>query len=324
MNHSNNAVSQCYFITLENNQPRDQDLKEAIFLTVINSLFSFTAFSFNAIVLGILWKSRLIRTPSYSVVACLALSDFFVGLFAQPLTLIVNAMSIMGYFSCTLWVVKEAVSWTLCTVSGLTMALTCVERFLALHLHMHYHTIITKQRLFVVYGSFYLFSLFLVLLWLAGANEKAMGVVVVVLSSSVLCIYLIMQYKILKLVRYHQTRIQQQINVVNMSSNMLNSIELQKYKRSTGTMMLIVFLCIVFYTPFLCTKTLSFIQGYTSRVACAYNITWGFVYINSTINPCIYCLRMKEIRHFVAQRMPGVLWPVKQSIVGPAPNDVKP
>jgi hypothetical protein len=274
-----------------------------ILVITVSCVFSVIATTANAIVLVIIWRTPSLRTPSYAVLCCLALSDLFVGLIVQPLVIAVKVGAVLGSFSCTLWTIKETISWTLSAVSFLTMVLVSVERYLALYLHLKYVQLVTIKRVCLTNAGFYPFSAFVVTLWLAGVSEKKMGILVVAMVIACLSVILAIQYKIVKLVQRHQRQIQVQVNAVSQqaSKQTSSSLDLKKYKRSTATMMLVVFLSVVLYIPFVCTKAVLSMKGFTRDVNQAYDITWSFLYINSSINPCIYCLRMKEIKQVFLQ-----------------------
>ena len=74
----------CFFL-------RDQETNtsvhglSALFLGVVNALFSFFAVATNTLILAIIWKNSSFRTPSYILLAGLAATDFASGLITQPL-----------------------------------------------------------------------------------------------------------------------------------------------------------------------------------------------------------------------------------------------
>ncbi|XP_031570184.1 alpha-1B adrenergic receptor-like [Actinia tenebrosa] len=291
--------SRCFFMTLDqDNLPPSKTFHIDMIVIIISSVFSVIATTSNAIVIAIICSTPSLRTPSYAVLCCLALSDLLVGLIVQPLVIIVKVGAIFGSFSCRFWTLKEAISWTLSGVSFLAVVLVSVERFLALYLHLKYVQLVTIRRACLTYISFYPLSIFAVSLWLAGVDEKKMGILVAVMTTVSLSVIMVIQYKIYRLVRRHQRQIQQQVDAVSQASNAQKTqrLDINKYKKSTSTIMFVVLLSVLLYMPCICTKAVLSIKGFTEDVNHAYDITWCFLYINSSINPCIYCLRMKEIK----------------------------
>jgi len=78
----------------------------------------------------------------------LAVSDFLVGLFAQPLFIAddLTKEALLNNLAVT-------VASSVCGVSLLTMTTLSVDRFLTLHYHMRYATLVTESRVkgFVVF-----------------------------------------------------------------------------------------------------------------------------------------------------------------------------
>ena len=96
----------------------------------------------NALVLAAIIRTPSIRSTPHMIMLCsLAVSDFLVGLVTQPIYI---AQQLTEDY-----IVNYVVMFTgpsLCVVSLMTITAITVDRFLALHYHMRYVTIVTESR----------------------------------------------------------------------------------------------------------------------------------------------------------------------------------
>ena len=79
----------------------------------------------------------------------------------------------------------------------------------------------------------------------------------------------------------------------------MNSVNVLKCKKSAVTVLYVYGLLLIFYLPFFATMFAEALFGYTIKVKTAYKYTTTVVFINSCLNPFVYCWRIKEIRHAV-------------------------
>ena len=83
----------------------------------------------------------------------LALTDFLVGLVVQPLY-IGKQLSRKS----NLLALEASVGHSVCGVSFLTITAISLDRFLALHYHLRYFTVVTKSRIICTTAIIWLFS----------------------------------------------------------------------------------------------------------------------------------------------------------------------
>ena len=108
---------------------------------VLNAPLMLISILGNALVLAAIIRTPSIRSTHMIMLCSLAVSDFLVGLIAQPIYIAkqLTEDSIADYA-----VVLTAPS--LCVVSLMTITAITVDRFLALHYHMRYATLVTESR----------------------------------------------------------------------------------------------------------------------------------------------------------------------------------
>lgn len=252
----------------------------------------------NVLVILAVWKTPSLQTPSNGLLLSLATSDLAVGLLAQPSFSAWRISQIAGNLEvhCVAGVMSESFGWLLAGVSLFTITAISCERFLAVHLHLRYHNIVTRRGIAKVVLSFWLIWILITVLRFFVVNRKILRIIAVnflVLTSSIMFIAYIMIYR---LVRRHQMQIQQQCFTRSPDDGRNKTIDMVRYKRSTITMLYILGLFLFCYFPFLCVMIVEIAIGETLQTKAAYLYTVTSIFINSALNPLIYCWRMMEIR----------------------------
>ena len=108
---------------------------------VLNAPLMLISILGNALVLAAIIRTPSIRSTSMIMLCSLAVSDLLVGFLVQPIyiadELTKNPVIVL---------VWDTIGPSLCLVSLLTITAITVDRFLALHYHMRYATLVTKSR----------------------------------------------------------------------------------------------------------------------------------------------------------------------------------
>ena len=114
---------------------------------VVNTVFALTAFTGNGLVLGTIWKTPSLHSPSNVLLFGLALSDFGVGLVIQPLyvTCLIVEMITKKYLD-TVWIAYRMTQAVFVSATVLTLTAVSIDRFLALQLHLRYPAVVTCKR----------------------------------------------------------------------------------------------------------------------------------------------------------------------------------
>ena len=121
---------------------------ELIFLSVVNTCLSITAFLGNALILVALHKDTSIHPPSRLLYRNLAITDLCVGIIVEPLHVAYmiseanRRWDICYYAKLT----DSFAGLTLCSVSLITMTTISVDRLLALLLGLRYRQVVTSKR----------------------------------------------------------------------------------------------------------------------------------------------------------------------------------
>ena len=281
----------------------NMDKTEELFITnilvcVINSMFSLMTSAGNFIILYVIRKDQDFHSPSFILLACLALSDLLVGAICQPFSVAFKIFELVDNFPgyCTLRMLFDTSGWITAGVSFLTLAAVSVDRLLALTLHLRYQSVVTIRRVIQTSIAIWMFAILVTMLkfWMSYAEWIFLPFFILLLTFLVTAFS---TSKIFQIVRRHQ----RQINNQNMAILRLetNTVNVLKCKKSTVTVLYVYGLFLIFYLPFCGTIIVEASIGYTTAVKVAYGYTSTAVFMNSFLNPILYCWRMREIRRAV-------------------------
>ncbi|KAK2573360.1 Melanopsin [Acropora cervicornis] len=293
----------CGFINVEIHFDQ-QDALHSIFLCTINVLFAVSAIFLNCTVIFIIWKTRSLRTPSNIFVVGLAVSDLAVGLIVQPLFVATIMTGIRGEFStyCSLRLTMQTVALIVLGASFFTLTIISVERLLALSLHLRYQAAMTCKRAVVCVGSIWLLTLVWALcrFWIKMQVFTAVNSLLVYTS---LLINTLAYIQIFRLVKRHKTQIASQ--AVNCARTTCSTrLQLSKYVKTVSTIVTLLIVTIATYSGWVVvTIALRLSVGGKNEhhLYAAFTSVTTLVFVTSTFNPVLYCLRLGEIR--AAKRM---------------------
>lgn len=183
-----------------------------------------------------------------------------------------------------------SLSWICAGVSFFVISAISVERLLAIKLHLRYKELVTIPRVLAVAVGFWILCTTLATARFLGASYETL--VIIIVAMDVLCIgstvyaYLIIYLQVRKL----QNKTKNQLHLATPGIN------IRSFKRSAVTVLYIMALFLACYIPFLSMLVVRMCRSGNLRLNIAYNFTAAIVYINSSLNPFIYCFRIKDIR----------------------------
>ena len=272
---------------------------------VINCVFN-TFLSSTAIVLNIITIQALRKTSSLSktlktLLLSLAVSDLGVGLLVQPLYVATLVMNIEQNSNNTAYyTINKAYAIPkklLVLASHLGVFALTVDRFLAIHLHLRYQELVTYKRVIAVVSSVWVFSASITLLrqLYSAVDSRIMPAIIVVV-----CIITtgLLYCKIYAAVRHHTNQINAlQVRQVAQNKEMADAARQRKVALATFYVYVVLSVC---YLPIACV-VFAKINGETALLYHLEYYTLTLVYLNSSLNPLIYCWKMRHIRQTVME-----------------------
>lgn len=268
------------------------DFNNLVARYVVNAVFSITAFTGNGLVLGTIWKTPSLQSPSNILLFGLALSDFGVGLIVQPLYVICLILEIITKnYLFALWTAYRATQAVFVSATVLTLTAVSVDRFLALYLHLRYPAVVTGKRTLIVLLVIWITSVAYALTLVTHMNlHRAFCIIVV---SSCLIVNSLVYVMIFRIARHHRNQTQDQARIYG--DEVLN----KKRQRKSAISMFVVFLLLcICYFPYLCVRIAMIRHALWHPSVVRLAVSWSgvIVYINSSLNPLVYCWRMRDLR----------------------------
>lgn len=264
-------------------QASDLSTDTPVALCVVNAVFSLIAVTGNALVLGTIWKTPALHTPSSVLLFGLALSDVGVGFIVQPTFVICLIFGAVG-------TVYRAMQAIFVSATVLMLTAVSVDRFLALYLHLRYTVVVTAKRVLIVLFLIWAASALYALTLIVDIDLHRVLCVIVVLSS--LVVNIIVYCMIIRIARHHLNQIQN-----HAQSNTADILNRKRQRRSAFNMFVIFLLLCFCYLPYIYVRiAVRFSQWPPSVIHLTIRWSAVLVYINSSLNPLVYCWRMRDLR----------------------------
>ena len=276
----------------------DAAKKVLVINCAVNIPLAITSIIGNSLVLHAVWKTPTLRSPSVVLLCGLALSDLAVGAIVQPLLIVNDLIHLFSQdqlLQSLLLTIYNVFAFYLCGISLCTITAISVDRLIAIQKPLHYPSIVTIPRVRRVLVAVWTTCAILV------SAQFLHEMIELVLVAVVICVCLFMSafshVKIYKIVRHHKSRIQVQREAVETNTVDVNNMSGLK---TSALNALIVFLVLtVCYCPYFVVFIVTSV--YPSNVMLGKSLASTVVFMNSVLNPFLYCWRICEIREVVKQ-----------------------
>jgi len=250
------------------------------------------------------------KTPSLpknlkTLLLSLAVSDVGVGLLVQPFytLLLVNWLQNSG--SCTSYVAFHIIP---CLFSGVSFSIVVaisVERFLAIHLHLRYQELVTHKRVVAVVILIWVLSAFFISIDLWHPSEVNC-IIFCIGGFAGLLLTTAAYRKIYVAVRHHRSQIKLlQVQQVEKNEEMSNFASRIKYAVGIFYVYIVFVFC---FLPHLICIAAILINGTSMALKRFYLYSMTLVFLHSSLNPIVYCWKMRHIRHAVVNILRNVSW----------------
>ena len=265
-----------------------------VFIFSFNIFLAFTATLGNTLILIALHKVSSIHPPTKFLLRCLAMSDVCVGVIAQPLfvALLLEIASGKKHFLSFTYI---TLSLTLCGFSLITATAISVDRLLALLLGLRYRHTVTLRRVRCLLVCFLLVPTVNAFIY-AFSRDFANSVGFVVIITS-LFLSVFSHVKIFLKLRQHQAQVRQHVGHEQANGGGI-PMNIEWYKKTVCTVAWVQLGLVFCYFPafiyFIMARASNYRIGSIFHV-CAATV----VYFNSTLNPILFCWKIREVRQVV-------------------------
>jgi len=274
------------------------------FIAVLNSFLSVTAFLGNALILIALHKESSLHPPSKFLLRSLATTDLCVGLITEPIAValwmsVVNEhWNICPHLSVTLFVT----AYMLCGMSVATLTAISVDRLLALLLGLRYRQVVTLKRMYLIVITNWIIAAAFSALWYFNPRitlwYSTIGIPLSILVS------IISYTKIFLTLRHYNSQIHSH-NV--QQSNQTNQLNIARYRKAVSTAIWLQLTLVACSLPHGVVGALMAHGGLSVSVYHASIYTTTLMFLNSSLNPILYCWKLDEVRQAVKDTIRQVL-----------------
>ena len=272
---------------------------------VLNSFLSYTAIMLNIVTIHAMRKTLSLPKTLKTLLVSLAVSDVGVGLLSQPfyISLLVKWLQ-QDNPDCKAYVMFTVIIDVFSVTSFFGVVAVTVDRFLAIHLHLRYQELVTHKRVVVVVITIWLLSVFFPSIsWTAydiySFVEILLGIVLLVLTA-------IVNIKIYLTVQLHKNQIQ--ALQVQQEAQTDEMVHFARFIKSAVNVFYVYVTFVVCYLPYFISVALIRTNGSNMALKRLNLFSVTLIHLNSSLNPVIYCWKMRHIRHAIMGIRQNISW----------------
>ena len=275
---------------------------------ILNFVFSLVATLGNLLVIRALMKASTIPATVKKMFLSLAFSDLAVGLYSQLMTAIISAVMLkmassgddLAFFCPTVLILLLYFQYLLAIASFLNVIVIAFDRLLAVSLHLRYQELVTPIRVTIVLVSLWLTSCVCAFLYIFLPKDIEMAAAVISVIGYVLTTGAYV--RIYKVVRYHQNQIYSQNQLQNAQTR-----EAHRQRKSAYNSLFVSVVFLACFFPFLPCTMLYMTNTSEISFLIALFVSIFLIYLNSSLNPLVYCWRYREIRQIVKKTVKKII-----------------
>ena len=269
-------------------------------LTALNVILAITASLGNALILVALRKDSSLHPPSKLMFRCLTVTDLCVGLLSQPLY-VIQLLSIIHErvkLCYTMVSINEITISVFCGVSLFTLTAISVDRLVALRLGLRYTQVwqvITLRRtrgvlivIWILNISIFCLRRFLMYLLISRVVSALIYLSLGIAALSYIKIYMTL--------RRHRIELQDVSQQGKPNRGEMSPLNIKQYKKTVSTGLCVQLVLIACYLPYAIVVAIAAAKGYSPSYNFAVRLAITLIMLNSSLNPILYCWRIKGIR----------------------------
>jgi len=270
---------------------------QEIVYSTVNSTLAVNAILGNFLIIAALQKVSSLHPPSKLLLGCLATTDLCVGLITQPINTRFLASPENSKSCYYLNLLFDSTAVIFGGVSLLTLTAISVDRLLALLSGLRYRQVVTLRRAWIFVAVFWLFCLGVAMMFLYNFLITIFIICIVMsfcILTSILC-----YTKIYLKLRHQQAQVQENVYRGQTNSER-SSLNIERYKKTVSSALWVQITLVVCYLPYIIVPSITAItEMHTQFLDLFWEVTISLVLFSSSLNPFLYCWKMKEVRQGV-------------------------
>ena len=268
---------------------------------VLHLAFSVVATLGNLLVIRALFNASSIPATVKKLFLSLAFSDLAVGLFPQLMSGVISAVVLkmasseentFTSFCPTVLTVYYYLLFLLGAASFLTVTAIAVDRLLAVSLHLRYQELVTSKRVITILVFLWLTSCItaFIYVFLPKGSETVSGVI----SFAGHILTTVAYVRVYKIAKSHQNQINSQNQL-----QIAETVEIIRQKKSAYNALFFYAVYLACYLPYLPSAILYLLNRSNISFFVPKWASIFLLFLNSSLNPYVYCWRYREIREIV-------------------------
>ena len=296
---------------LSNSYPNVSEVENLRWTNLVNLLFnnflSYTAIMLNVVTIHAIRKTSSLPNTLKTLLLNLAVSDIGVGLFVQPFytSLLVKWLQ-QNNPGCNTYMVFVITTSSFYQASFFGVVALSIDRFLAIHLHLRYQELVTHKRVVAVVISIWVMSVFIPLMiwWVLFDIIRVVVIILGVVALVVTAVIYIRIYLAVQRLRKNQIHVLQvqQATENNEITNLANIV-----KSAFGIFYVFPLFLFCSLPSVICIAVFQ-ISGPSIPLKKVFLFSCSLLFLNSSLNPVIYCWKMRHIRNAVINKLWNISW----------------
>ena len=268
---------------------------ELISLSVANTFVALSAILENALILVALRRESSLHPPSKLLYRNLAITDLGVGMVVVPLrmaywfSVVIKSWDICYYTD----LICYAAGYVICVVSLSTLTVISVDRLLALKLGLRYKQVVTYKRMRITVLAIWIMALVGVSPYFWNARVTSLwGDIILLLCLAIL---VVAYTKIFFILRHFQKQVQDNPGQLAQAT----PLNIARYRSAVSSALWVQVTVVLCYLPAGLATATTPQTGITVSRYLAREILSCLVFLNSSLNPLLYCWKIREVRQAV-------------------------
>ena len=284
----------------------------------LNVFLSITAVLGNTLILVALGQEISLHAPSKLLLRCLSTTDLLVGLLSQPMYAAYEMSLLNGSLETyrLTFVISFIAGYILSGVSLFKSTAISLDRLLALLMGLRYKLVVTLKRARFTVTIIWIVGVVCSILYLW--NDQIPLTYAYVCTLICLVISVFSYTTIFVTLRHRQTQVQ---DLINQHANPRSPMNIAFNRRAVSSALWLQITLVCCYLPHGIMSAL--LRHSEESTAASFNrhYTGTLVFANSTLNPFICCLTIREVRKVVREKISNLLNIQPQRVHNPSATD---
>ena len=271
--------------------------EEKVFFAIWNILTCITAVCGNTFIIASIRRVSSLHLPSKVLLVCLALTDLCVGVITQPLYVAHILFPECHSIGLYLLIGYNTTGFLFSGVSMLTITAISVDRLLAVALGLRYRQVVTVWRTRILLVSFWTISMAFGMMFFH-YFDVTLYLTVVIISSCIL-ISTFCYVKICYALRHHQVTVQPPAHQGEKRRQRVNQLNVMRFRKTVVSALWVQATFLMCFLPLTIIMILVISSFRTATVFFIRDLAISLLFFNSSLNPFIYCWKIKHMRQAV-------------------------